>query len=207
MIDRPPPPAAPKSDHRSDRPCHPKWLVRPKLSAEIGAGNHHRRRPQNSAQVSKSQRPRIPTPPPGLRPAAVALRAAQNSGLAFSSDRRAPDPLRQSADGCALSSRLETRYLRLPSPLRHNIFRQTRAPFGPHSDEDLRWRPDAPQACHFASVIGNNLSIGTPQAASAWPSAVPRSRREPNRCRSGTGRPSTGKCRGGAVQRWGGGWS
>ena len=26
------------------------------LSAEIGAGNHHRRRPQNSAQVSKSQR-------------------------------------------------------------------------------------------------------------------------------------------------------
>jgi hypothetical protein len=24
MIDRPPPPAAPKSDHRSDRPCHPK---------------------------------------------------------------------------------------------------------------------------------------------------------------------------------------
>ena len=51
----------------------------------------------------------------------------------------APDPSRQSADGCALWSRLETRYLRLPSPLRHNIFRQTRAPFGPHSDEDLRW--------------------------------------------------------------------
>src|SRR6476469_7200660 len=24
MIDSPPPPAAPKSDHRSDRPCHPK---------------------------------------------------------------------------------------------------------------------------------------------------------------------------------------
>ena len=24
MIDRPPPPAAPKSGHRSDRPCHPK---------------------------------------------------------------------------------------------------------------------------------------------------------------------------------------
>jgi hypothetical protein len=62
------------------------------------------------------------TPPPGLRPAAVALRATQNSGLAFSSDRRAPDPSRQSADGCALWSRLETRYLRLPSPLRHNIF-------------------------------------------------------------------------------------
>ena len=106
------------------------------------------------------------TPPPGLRPAAVALRATQNSGLAFSSDRRAPDPSRQSADGCALWSRLETRYLRLPSPLRHNIFRQTRAPFGPHSDEDLRWRPGAPQACHFASVIANNLSIGNPQAAS-----------------------------------------
>ena len=106
------------------------------------------------------------TPPPGLRPAAVALRAAQNSGLAFSSDRRAPDPLRQSADGCALWSRLETRYLRLPSPLRHNIFHQTRAPFGPHSDEDLRWRPGAPQACHFASVIANNLSIGNPQVDS-----------------------------------------
>ena len=90
----------------------------------------------------------------------MALRAAQNSGLAFSSDRRAPNPSRQSADGCALWSRLETRYLRLPSPLRHNIFRQTRAPFGPHSDEDLRWRPGAPQACHFASVIGNNLSSG-----------------------------------------------
>ena len=97
----------------------------------------------------------------------MALRATQNSGLAFSSDRRAPDHSRQSADGCALWSRLETRYLRLPSPLRHNIFRQTRAPFGPHSDEDLRWRPGAPQACHFASVIGNNLSIGNPQAASA----------------------------------------
>ena len=40
-----------------------------------------------------------------------------------------------------------------------------RAPFGPHSDEDLRWRPGAPQACHFASVIANNLSIGNPQAA------------------------------------------
>jgi patatin-related protein len=52
----------------------------------------------------------------------VALRAAQNSGLACSSDRCAPDPSRQSADGCALWSRLETRYLRLPSPLRHNIF-------------------------------------------------------------------------------------
>ena len=62
------------------------------------------------------------TPLPGLRPEAVALRAAQSSGLACSSDRRAPDPLRQSADGCALWSRLETRYLRLPSPLRHNIF-------------------------------------------------------------------------------------
>ena len=98
------------------------------------------------------------TPQPGLRPAAVALRAAQNSGLPCSSDRRAPDPSRQSADGCALWSRLEKRYLRLPSPLRHNIFRQTRAPFGPHSDEDLRWRPGAPQACHFASVITNKLS-------------------------------------------------
>ena len=29
MIGRPSPPAAPKADHRSDRPCHPKWLVRP----------------------------------------------------------------------------------------------------------------------------------------------------------------------------------
>ena len=57
--------------------------------------------------------------------------------------------------------------MHLPSPLRHNIFRQTRAPFGPHSDEDLRWRPGAPQACHFASVIGNNLWIGNPQAASS----------------------------------------
>ena len=45
-------------------------------------------------------------PQPGLRPAAVALRATQNSGLPCSSDRRAPDPSRQSADGCALWSRL-----------------------------------------------------------------------------------------------------
>ena len=76
----------------------------------------------------------------------------------------APTARRQSADGCALWSRLETRYLRLPSPLRHNIF-PPNAPFGPHLDEDLRWRPGAPQACHFASVIANNLSIGNPQAA------------------------------------------
>ena len=117
-----------------------------------------------AAAVTKTAK--TATPPSGLRPAAVALRATQNSGLAFSSDRRAPDPSRQSADGCALWSRLETRYLRLPSPLRHNIFRQTLAPFGPHSDEDLRWRPGAPQACHFASVIGNHLSIGNPQRLS-----------------------------------------
>src|SRR5512147_2180730 len=48
--------------------------------------------------------PSFATPPPGLRPAAVALTATQNSGLAFSSDRRAPDPSRQSADGYALWS-------------------------------------------------------------------------------------------------------
>ena len=104
------------------------------LSGAAPGRTRQRRRPMPGRQ-------RVPTPQPGLRPAAVALRAAQNSGLPCSSDRRAPDPSRQSADGCALWSRLETRYLRLPSPLRHNIFRQTRAPFGPHSDEDLRWRP------------------------------------------------------------------
>ena len=120
----------------------------------------------NDAQSDGAKRT---TPRPGLRPAAVALRAAQNSGLPCSSDRRAPDPSRQSADGCALWSRLETRYLRLPSPLRHNIFRQTRAPFGPHSDEDLRWRPGAPQACHFASVITNKLSEVDPQVALCQP--------------------------------------
>ena len=36
-------------------------------------------------------------------------------------------------------------------------------------DEDLRWRPGAPQACHFASVIANNLSIGNPQVALCQP--------------------------------------
>jgi hypothetical protein len=71
---------------------------------------------------SDTRRRKMATPQPGLRPAAVALRAAQNGGLPGSSDRPAPDPSRQSADGCALWSRLETRYLRLPSPLRHNIF-------------------------------------------------------------------------------------
>ena len=119
-----------------------------------------------SAGVQPSGGATATTPPPGLRPAAVALRATQNSGLALAPTAEPPDPSRQSTDGCALWSRLETRYLRLPSPLRHNIFRQTRAPFGPHSDEDLRWRPGARQACHFASVIANNLSIWNPQAAS-----------------------------------------
>ena len=38
----------------SDRPCRPKWLVRPTVRRNQ-AGNHHRRRPQNSVQVSKSQ--------------------------------------------------------------------------------------------------------------------------------------------------------
>src|SRR6201999_3706176 len=76
----------------------------------------------NLTQNSGFAGPSFATPRPGLRPAAVALRAAQHSGLACSSDRRAPDPSRQSADGYALWSRLETRYLRLPSPLRHNIF-------------------------------------------------------------------------------------
>jgi len=41
MIDRPPPPAAPKSGHRSDRSCRPKRAGRTPLSAEIGAGNHN----------------------------------------------------------------------------------------------------------------------------------------------------------------------
>ena len=54
------------------------------------------------------------------------------------------------------------------------------APFGPHSDEDLRWRPGAPQACHFASVIANNLSIGNPQAANASERAESSSRSLPN---------------------------
>src|SRR6478672_9088582 len=72
--------------------------------------------------VGGERRSSLATPPPGLRPAAVALRAAQNRGLPCSSDRRAPDLSRPSADGCALWSRPETRYLPLPSPLRRNIF-------------------------------------------------------------------------------------
>ena len=98
-------------------------------------------------------------------PAAVALRATQNSGLPCSSNRRVPDPSRQSADGCALclgSRRGICVYHRRCGTIH---FRQTRAPFGPHSDEDLRWRPGAPQACHFASVITNKLSEVDPQAA------------------------------------------
>ena len=58
----------------------------------------------------------------GTSPGSGGPAGAQNSGLPCSSDRRAPDPLRQSADGFALWSQPETRYLRLPSPLRHNIF-------------------------------------------------------------------------------------
>ena len=165
ICDGPPRPAAPKSGRCNDRPYHQRgWSGHHSCTSRADTANVTPYK--NSRQAHEYWSPRVPTPPPGLRPAAVALRAAQNSGLAFSSDRRAPDTLRQSADGCALWSRLETRYLRLPSPLRNNIFRQTRAPFGPHSDEDLRWRPGAPQACHFASVIANNLSIGNPQVAS-----------------------------------------
>ena len=80
--------------------------------------------PDSFGACRKPPEPRTstPTPLPGLRLEAVALRAAQNSGLPCSSDRRAPDPLRQSADGFALWSQPETRYLRLPSPLRRNTF-------------------------------------------------------------------------------------
>jgi hypothetical protein len=40
-------------------------------------------------------------------------------------------------DGFALWSRVETRYLRRPPPLQHNLFRETRTPFV-QVDEDLR---------------------------------------------------------------------
>jgi hypothetical protein len=103
---------------------HVKWLV-----AALAIRRSHCQRYARPLHVTtkswsdRELRPhQVATPLPGLRPEAVVLRAAQNSGLACSSDRRAPDPLRQSADGCALWSRLETRCLRLPSPLRHNIF-------------------------------------------------------------------------------------
>ena len=43
MIDRPPPPAAPKSDHQRDRPCHSKWLVRQGV-CRYGAGKPKVRR-------------------------------------------------------------------------------------------------------------------------------------------------------------------
>jgi hypothetical protein len=66
MIDRPPPPAAPKSDHRGDRPCHPKWLVRT-LACKSWNGRHQPRRPENSRQVSKFPEQRSPTPRPRLR--------------------------------------------------------------------------------------------------------------------------------------------
>jgi hypothetical protein len=39
MINRPPPPATPKSDHRSDRPCHPKVAGQTHCLRKIGAGN------------------------------------------------------------------------------------------------------------------------------------------------------------------------
>ena len=35
------------------------------------------------------------------------------------------------------------------------------------SEGDRRGNPPVPQACHFASVIANNLSIGNPQVASS----------------------------------------
>ena len=121
ICDGPPRPAAPKSGRCNDRPYHQRgWSGH--HSCTSGADTANVTPYKNSRQAHEYWSPRVPTPQPGLRPAAVALRAAQNSGLPCSSDRRAPDPSRQSADGCALWSRLETRYLRLPSPLRHNIF-------------------------------------------------------------------------------------
>ena len=43
----------------------------------------------------------------------------------------------------------------------------------PGSDEDLRWRPGASLACHFARSITNKLSKVDPQAASAAAMAAP----------------------------------
>ena len=53
MIDRPPPPAAPKSDHHGDRPCHSE-VAGQTVVCVFGAGPDQGSRPRNSAQVSKS---------------------------------------------------------------------------------------------------------------------------------------------------------
>ena len=163
MIDRPPPPAAPKSDHRSDRPCHPKWLVRPTVCRNW-SGNHHRRRPQNSAQVVKVSdqgslrrrrdfaRQRWPCGQHKIAVWRLAPTAAPRIPC-VNLPMAAPFGLGSRRGICVYHRRCGT-----TSSARL-------VPLGPHSDEDLRWRPGAPQACHFASVIANNLSIGNPQAA------------------------------------------
>ena len=51
MIDRPPPPAAPKSGHHADRPCHPKVAGQTSVCSSVGAGTPRRPR-QNFAQVA-----------------------------------------------------------------------------------------------------------------------------------------------------------
>jgi len=52
MIDRPPPPAAPMSDHRGDRPCHSQVAGQTHVCV-VGAGRTYGSRPWNLAQVSK----------------------------------------------------------------------------------------------------------------------------------------------------------
>jgi hypothetical protein len=162
--DGPPRPAAPKSGRCNDRPYHQRgWSGHHSCTSGADTATLRRTKTQDNRMSFGHQgslrrsrdfaRRRWPFGQHKMAVCRVAPTAAPRI------------PSRQSADGCALWSRLETRYLRLPSPLRHNIFRQTQAPFGPHSDEDLRWRPGAPQACHFASVITNKLSEVDPQAA------------------------------------------
>src|SRR6478609_244401 len=72
MIDRPPPPAAPKSDHRSDRPCHSKVAGQTHCLRSLERATTTVDVAKNSAQVSKSQGPRIATSRPRPRPEGMA---------------------------------------------------------------------------------------------------------------------------------------
>src|SRR5205823_4946345 len=60
MTDRPPPPAAPKSDHRSDRPCHTKVASQTHCLQKLERANTTVVVPKNSAQVSKVSDPKEP---------------------------------------------------------------------------------------------------------------------------------------------------
>ena len=85
-----------------------------------------------------------------------------------------PGPCVGFAGGLALWSLAETRYLRWTTTVAAQSFPRDANALWPGSDEDLRWRPGASLACHFAHSITNKLSKVDPQVASRpvraqWP--------------------------------------